>query len=148
MGPPSSDVDAVYARLRVDDPDVMDRDELAAGTARIAQLKAWLDATQVRYTRRTRELAAEGRAEAPRDLIAKHGGETGKGARDAAEREQVCTTMPNFEVALGNGSVSAGHVDAISHATKGLDQPALAEFVSHADNLLADAGNCVSDQGL
>src|SRR5215211_4458232 len=58
MGPPpSSDVDAVYARLRVDDPDVMDRDELAAGTARIAQLKAWLDATQVRYTRRTRELA-------------------------------------------------------------------------------------------
>ena len=142
------DAIALVTALLDDDPDVMDRDQLAAGTARIAQLKAWCDAVQVRYTRRTRQLAEQGRAEAPRDLIAKHGGETGKGARDAAEREQVCTTMPNFEAALGNGAVSAGHVDAISHATKDLDQPALAEFVSHAANLLADAGNCVSDQGL
>ena len=49
-----TNVVAVVTALEHDDPDVMDRDELAAGTARIAQLKAWADALQVRYTRRAR----------------------------------------------------------------------------------------------
>src|SRR5829696_2683659 len=108
------DVDAVFAVLRAADPDVMDRDELAELTSSIATLKAWCDAVQVRATRRIGQLAAQGRAEAPKDLLAAHGRQSGKEARDADERERVCTSLPNFEDALAaGGAVSAGHVDAI-----------------------------------
>jgi hypothetical protein len=46
---------------------------------------------------------------------------------------------------LSAGSVSAGHVDAIAHATRNLDGPALAEFNSLADDLLRDAERCGVD---
>src|ERR1041384_3218678 len=47
--------------------------------------------------------------------------------------------MPGFEDALAAGDVSAGHVDAISNAVKGMDAPTLAEFNAHAESLLDDA---------
>src|SRR5215207_873567 len=139
------DVDAVFAVLRAADPDVMERDELAELTSSIAVLKAWCDAVQVRATRRIGQLAAQGRAEAPKDLLAAHGKQSGKDARDADERERVCTSLPNFEDALAGGSVSAGHVDAIAHATRNLDGSALAEFNALADDLLRDAERCSVD---
>src|SRR5215470_15136542 len=65
MSPP--DPDAVFAVLRDAEPDVMDRDELAATVKQVAQLAAWLDSVKVRVTRRQRQLAEQGRAEAPKD---------------------------------------------------------------------------------
>ena len=47
--------------------------------------------------------------------------------------------MPNFEDALACGNVSAGHVDALAGAIRNLDGTVAAEFVAHADDLLADA---------
>jgi len=77
--------------------------------------------------------------------LAAHGRQSGKDARDGDERERVCTSLPNFEEALGAGSVSAGHVDAIAHATRGMEAPVLAEFNALADELLADAQRCGVD---
>jgi hypothetical protein len=139
------DVGLLFEVVRAADPDVMERDELAELTSSIAALKAWCDAVQVRATRRIGLLAAEGRAEAAKDLLAAHGRQSGKEARDADERERVCTSLPNFEDALGAGAVSAGHVDAIAHATRGMDGSALAEFNALADDLLADAQRCSVD---
>ena len=120
MSPP--DTDTVFAVLRSADPDVMDRDELAEMTSQLATHRAWCDALQVRIARRQRQLAAEGRAEPAHDLLSRHGRESSKDAKAAAEREQVCTALPSFEDALGAGAVSAGHVDAIAHATRNLDR--------------------------
>lgn len=135
----NSPPDAVYAMVRDTDPDLLDADELAEYTARLAQLRAWCDARQVRATRRQRMLASEGRAADPRHSLARDGRRSSKDAQTAAERETVCTAMPGFEDALEHGAVSPGHVDAVAAATRTLDESAAAEFVAEAESLLADA---------
>lgn len=135
----NSPPDAVYTTVRDTDPDVLDAEGLAEYTAAVATLKAWCDARQVRASRRQRALAAEGRAADPRDTLSRHGRQSGKEAAAANEREVVCTSMPGFEDALADGSVSSGHVDAVAAATRNLDQEARAEFAAEAESLLADA---------
>ena len=128
-----------FAVLCAADPDVMDRDELAVLTGHLAAHRAWCDALQVRIARRQRQLAAEGRAEPARDLLSRHGQQSSKDAKAAADREQVCTALPSFEDALATGAVSAGHLDAIANATRNLDEQLLAEFHACQADLLADA---------
>jgi hypothetical protein len=127
--PMNSPPDAVYAELRDADPDTLDSAGLDAYLRRVAELRAWCDARQVRATRRQRQLAAEGRGAQPRNSLANHGRHSSKEASAADEREAVCTAMPGFEEALGQGAVSAGHVDAIANATKNLTDDERAEFV-------------------
>ena len=135
----TSDPNAVFAALRDADPDVMDRDELAAVVKQCAQLASWIDSVKVRVTRRQRALADAGRAEAPKDLLAREGGQSGRDARTADDREKVCTALPSFEDALATGAVSAGHVDAIASAVRGLDQLTAAEFYAQCGTLLDKA---------
>jgi hypothetical protein len=137
MRPP--DTDALYGVLRVADPDVMDGDELATLTSQIAQLKSWCDSLQVRTTRRQRALAAQGRADDPRNTLSQHGRNSSKDARTANDREAVCSAMPGFEDALASGAIAAGHVDAIANATRQLDDVLTAEFTACHDDLLVDA---------
>ncbi len=131
--------DAVYVLVRDTDPDVLDAEGLAGYIAKIAELRAWCDARQVRATRRQRQLAAEGRAADPRSSLTRHGRQSSKDAAAAGEREAVCSSLPGFEDALGAGSVSAGHVDAIASATRNLDQDAVAEFLGESESLLGEA---------
>ena len=135
----TTDTDAAYAALRAADPDVMDRDELVEYIRDVASLKSWCDSLNVRATRRQRKLASEGRAEAPKDVLAREGGQSGKDARTTDDRERVCTALPNFEDALALGSVSSGHVDAIAGAIRNLDEAVTAEFIAQGHELLADA---------
>lgn len=137
----TSDPDAVFAALRASDPDVMDRDELAGVVKHCALIVSWADSVKVRATRRLRALADEGRAEAPKDLLAREGGQSGRDARTADDREKVCTALPSFEDALAIGDVSAGHVDAIASAVRGLDQAIAAEFYANCGTLLDKAHN-------
>jgi hypothetical protein len=136
---PTTDADTLFAALRTADPDVMDREELALTMTQVAQLTSWLESVRVRVTRRQRQLAGDGRGEAPRDLLTRHGGQSGKDARAADERERVCSTLPSFEDALSEGAVSTGHVDAIAGAVRALDESTAAEFMSFGSDLLADA---------
>lgn len=131
----------VYATVRDTDPDVLDADRLREYQRSLATLRAWCDARQVRATRRQRSLAAEGRAGEPRHTISCDGRQSSKDARQASEREQVCTTMPGFEEALAAGTVSAGHVDAVANATRNLDEVERAEFVAEAESLVGDAAD-------
>src|SRR3954463_11349844 len=137
MSPP--DPDAAYAVLREADPEVMDRDQLAELASLVRSHRAWLDSLQVRITRRQRSLAEEGRGEAPKDLLACAGGQSSRDARTADDREKVCSALPSFEDALAGGVVSAGHVDAIASAVRGLDQVTAAEFYANSDTLLDKA---------
>ncbi len=138
--------DATVTALREADPDVMDRDELAALTRDVASVKAWCDSILVRVTRRQRALAAEGRAELPADLLAREGRQSGRDARTTTDRERVCTAMPGFEDALSSGSVSAGHVDALASATRNVDPAVQSELVALAGDLVADAEQFGVDQ--
>ena len=135
----NSPPDAVYAEVRDTDPDVLDADGLAEYTSKIAELKSWCEARQVRATRRQRALSAEGRATDPRHSLSRDGRQSSKDAQTASEREIVCTAMPSFEDALVDGVVSAGHVDAVAAATRNLDDQSAAEFVAEAQSLLDDA---------
>src|SRR4051812_38311856 len=137
MSPP--DPDAAFAVLREADPEVMDRDQLAELATTLKAHRAWIDSLQVRITRRQRALADEGRAEAPKDLLAREGGQSGRDARTADDREKVCTALPAFEGALAGGAVSAGHVDAIASAVRGLDHVTAAEFYANCNTLLDKA---------
>ena len=100
--------DAVYVDVRDTDPDVLDAKGLDAYLARVAELRAWCDAREVRATRAQRRLADEGRAADPQNSLANSGRQSSKDAKAAAERETVCTAMPGFEDALADGAVSAG----------------------------------------
>ncbi|MEO6571370.1 MAG: HNH endonuclease [Ilumatobacteraceae bacterium] len=133
------DADAAFAALRAADPDVMDRDDLAVFARRLAQHRSWCDALQVRIARRQRQLAAEGRAEPPKDLFSRCGAESGRDARRADEREQTCTAFPSFEDALAGGDIASGHVDAVAGAVRNLDAEARSEFMAAERDLLADA---------
>ena len=133
------DPDAVFSALRGADPDVMDRDELAVVVKQCAQIVSWADSVKVRATRRLRALADEGRAEVPKDLLAREGGQSGRDARTADDREKVCTALPSFEDALAAGEVSTGHVDAVASAVRGLDQVTSAEFYAKCGTLLDKA---------
>src|SRR5262245_35467432 len=123
----------------------MDRDGLAELAKVIKSHRAWVDSIQVRVTRRQRALADEGRAEAPKDLLAREGGQSGRDARTADDREQVCSNLPDFEEALAAGSVSSGHVDAIATAVRGMDKVTATEFFTHRDDLLSKAGDLSVD---
>jgi hypothetical protein len=144
----SSHPDAVFAVLRDADPAVLDRDELSELVKHIAQHTSWVDSLKVRVTRRQRELAEQGRGEAPADLLAREGGQSGRDARTADDREQACSNLPNFEAALAAGSVSAGHVDAIAAAVRGMDQVTAAEFFTHRDELLTKPATRVSTRSV
>lgn len=135
----NSPPDEVYAVVRDTDPDTLDSAELDAYLRRVAELRAWCDARQVRATRRQRRLAGEGRATDPRYSLASHGRQSSRDANAADEREAVCTAMPGFEDALGKGTVAAGHVDAVATATKHLTDEERAELLAEADHLLAEA---------
>jgi hypothetical protein len=69
----TADTRAVFAVLCTADPDVMDRDKIVDYIRSVASLKAWCESLNVRATRRQRQLAAVGRAEAPKDFVARPG---------------------------------------------------------------------------
>lgn len=131
--------DEVYAEVRDTDPDTLDAEQLDAYVRRVAELRAFCDARQVRATRAQRRLSDEGRAADPQCSLSKHGRQSSKDAKAAAERETVCTTMLGFEDALAAGEVSAGHVDAVAGAARNLDETERAEYVAEAQSLLDDA---------
>ena len=123
------------------DPDVMDRDQLAGFVSQLGRVRGWCAAAEVRVSRRTRQLAAEGRSESAAALLSDNGRCSSKDAHTASERETICGVMPSFEDALAAGAVSAAHVDALAAATRNLNDQLLAEFVACEADLLTDAGN-------
>jgi hypothetical protein len=130
--------DAMEALL-ASNPEVVDRDELAEQVRAVREVRNWLDAYELRCTRRGRELAAEGRAEPAESLLTNHGGRSSKEAATATERERVAGQAASFEEALGDAEISAGHLDAMAAATKNLDASQLEAFLGWEDDLLKAA---------
>jgi hypothetical protein len=143
-GPPDAapmDAAAVVAVLMSVDVAGCDRDGLGRVVAWCQQVRGFVDGVDVRVARRARELEAEGRSEAPAEVLSRHGRRSRKDTKAAAERSALCDRLASFEPALGDGSVSTGHLDALVNATRSLDDAAMAELASFEADLLAAARN-------
>jgi len=108
------------------DVSTADRGELDRAVAMSERIRAWLDAGDVAVARRAKQLATadptstSSKAEA-RDTLSNGGRREERDTRAAATRAELCERMPGFETGLVDGSISAGHVDAMAAATRGLD---------------------------
>jgi len=126
-------------RMAAADIESMDRQSLDGVTAARRTVVAFCDAIDIRVARRSRQLAAEGRSEPPADVLRERGRRSGRDAAAAAGREEACDQLPSFEDALGDGSVTAGHLDALANATSKLNDTDRTEFASHEGDLLKHA---------
>jgi hypothetical protein len=133
-------LDAVQ-QLLVSDPDVASSDELADISRRSATLRSFADYVDVRVSRRSSSLAAEGAAAPAGAVLIDEGRLSGRDAKATGERDRVCTEMPGFEDALASGACSAGHLDSIARQTKDLTDDERADLSQIVDDLVADASS-------
>ncbi len=130
---------ATVERLCSTDVDALDRDELADVMAAGASVRGWLDALDLRCTRQGRALAEAGRAESAADMIVVNSNRSSREAVQIARRGDVADAMPVFEDGLDDGTVSAGHLDAIANATRTAPTEVRTAFAMHDDELVAHA---------
>ena len=133
------DVDDTWRHLRGTAPEVLDRDGCKALLSDVRRVRAWVDAAELRATRRMKELEAQGVAEPAEAALANDAGLSGRDARDAADREQAAAELPEFEDALEVGQVTAGHLDVLAAVLSDLSDVIRVEFTDHQGELLAAA---------
>jgi hypothetical protein len=131
-------LDTLTALLQAD-PDLADRDEVGEMIRRNAQLRGWVDAVDVRLTRRLRELQAEGKSESAGMALTDEGRRSGKEAKATENREQICSEFPALEDALATGSVSADHLDVLARLTRNLSDVERSDLHAVADQIIDSA---------
>ena len=121
------------------DPVVCDRRDLERIVELSARVRGWVDAIDVAVARRVALGATAGVDASPAEVLGRCGRRSRKDAKAAADRAAVCDQLPSFEDALAEGTVSAGHVDALANATRHLDDAARSELAALEADLLAAA---------
>lgn len=121
--------------------DMLERDELASVVAASARVRGWLDTVDLRCSRRGRTLADAGRAEPSPSILARSGNRSNRDATQIDRRDKVAEAMPSLEEGLSEGTVSAGHLDAIANATRNASPEVRAAFAAHEEELTAFATN-------
>jgi hypothetical protein len=119
------DVSAVRAA-----PDA-DRAVLEGGLRSIGMIRSWLTAAEADLAARLAACASF-----PELAIAEAGrGSQGEASR-VLERSSTLGAVPALAGALDDGSVTAGHVDAVTKVAKGLDGTARGKLLERADRLV------------
>ncbi len=121
------------------DPDIASRAEIGAMIRHAGQIRGWVDAANVRFTRRLRQLEAEGNSESPGIALTDEGRRSGKEAKATEDRERICTEIPALEDALAVGAVSSDHLDALARLTRNLNDIERSDLHAVADDLVASA---------
>jgi hypothetical protein len=120
-----ADVDAVVAEL-----------ESALLAAR--ELTGWVDARQASLVARL-----SSQVSFPESTIA-HVAKTSVGqASKVVERSDTLIKAPHLAERLGDGAITAGHVDAVTRCSKQLDGPRRQELLDRVDRL-ADVASCAT----
>jgi hypothetical protein len=111
-----------------------DRSAKAAGLVDLRRVRAWVDAAEADLARSLAEVASF-----PEQAIA----DTSKGSLGSAgktlERAATLESVPDLSSALEGGEVTAGHVDAVTRAGKGLDAGQCAELHDRVGELVDHA---------
>lgn len=135
-GTPPPGLPTVLARLLAADPSSCERDGLVALVSQSQRVRGWLDAFDARITIRAADLAARGVCESAGSVLAGRGRRSQRDAETAAARAGLCKDMPTVQDALSDGTISAGHVDAIANAAAELDDSAKSQLVDLETNLV------------
>ncbi len=156
------DVRALLESLAGADPLVVDNDELRALIASASQVRGWLDAFEIQCVRRSRQLADDGRGDAPKSMLKGPGNRSDREAAKVEEGADVLDELggvgadsgsigsdptgdgspdaaDSFERAFQEGRITSGHLNAMADAMQRLDADTRAEFAARACTLLAAA---------
>lgn len=132
-------VSAAVALLLAAEPDVEERDEVAAIVRRSREVRSWLDSVDVACARRSRELASVGQAEPAESLLGDDGHRSSKDAVIITQRTSACDAMPGFEAALAVGLIASGHIDIVARMLRNLDDQIRLAFIDGEGPLLERA---------
>jgi hypothetical protein len=138
-------LDAIGALL-VADPAVCGRDDLVRLTGQSLRVRGWLDAIDARIAMQTGRFAADGGSTAAATVLTGGARRSRRDAEAAAARGTVCAQMPVFADALADGTVTAGHVDAVAAAARHLDGAGKQRLAERADELVAAAARSAPEQ--
>jgi hypothetical protein len=119
----------------------MDRAGLSDIAAARRLVVGFCDQIDLAVARRSRELEAEGKSESASDVLREGGRRSNRDAAAAAGRAETAEQLPSFGDALGEGTVTSGHLDALRNATARLTDEQKATFATHEAVLLKRAAN-------
>ena len=132
------DVTAVIERVRglaaVRADAAADRAALEGGLRSIAVVRSWLAASEADLAARVAGLASF-----PEQAIAEAGRGSQGDAGRVLERSGTLGSVPALADALDDGSVTAGHIDAVTKVAKGLDGAARDALLERAGRLVGIA---------
>ncbi len=135
-----------FVKLLVAEPDEKDRDGLDGLVRRSLRVRGWLDAVDARIAVAADRLAGEGDGAEAATVLAGGGRRARRDAEAAAERGTMCARMPGVGVALANGTVTAGHVDALAKAARQLDDEGKERLAQHEQSLVKVAASMTPEQ--
>ena len=144
-GDDGSVLDAIV-KLLVCDPAQCGRDGLALLVARSLRVRGWLDGLDAVIAAEASRLAAAGRSADAATVLCGGGRRSRREAEAAATRGSVCERMPAIRRALASGAVTAGHVDAIAAASRGLDDGVRQRLVDREESLVEAAVSLSPEQ--
>jgi len=130
---------ALATQLASVEPATCDRVALSELVALSQQARGWLDAFDARIAMTAARLAEHGHSESARDVLAGGGRRAAREAAAAARRGGLCERLGKVHDALADGTVSAGHVDAIARLHDELDDAGRAELVDLEPTIVAAA---------
>src|SRR5215207_2840912 len=123
----AGDVIELVREIAATDPTTCDAAELRSLASGAHRVRCWLDAVDAAVVSRSAELASAGGRRSSRE------------ADVIAERAAVCTSMPEVHAAMADGTLSAGHADAIARAANRLDTDERVELAAQAPSLFVQA---------
>ena len=135
-----------FVKLLVAEPDEKNRDGLDGLVRRSLRLRGWLDSLDARIAVRAARLASEGRSADAATVLAGGGRRAKRDADAAAERGTVCERMPDVGAALADGTLTAGHVDALAKAARQLDDDGRGRLAEHQQSLVNAAASMTPEQ--
>uniref|UniRef100_UPI00391D9E3D HNH endonuclease signature motif containing protein n=1 Tax=Ilumatobacter sp. TaxID=1967498 RepID=UPI00391D9E3D len=107
----------------------------------VRDLRAWLDRTEADIVRALRPAVSF-----PEASIAERSRGSINAATKTIERADTLDAAPSLADALDRATITAGHVDALTRATKGLDTEQRASLIDVADNLVDVATHSTIEQ--
>jgi hypothetical protein len=110
---------------------------IEAGLVAVREVQAWCDAQHAGLVEQLTAIDSF-----PEQRIANASKKSLHQAAKTTERSKTLSRTPRLANALGDGAITADHVDAVTRASKQLDASKRAELINRADNLaeVAKAG--------
>ena len=118
-----------------------DASSVAAALVAVRELDGWLASRKAMLVGRLQEVSSF-----PEATIADADRTSIGAATTSTERSDTLASTPKLADALGDGAITAGHVDAVTRTSTGLDPDQREELLERADQLVAVAAAGTVDE--